>query len=181
TDLSWGRVSHPSELVGLDEKLNVVVLDYDKERQRISLGLKQLQPHPWENIHEKFAEGQVVEGKVVSITDYGAFVELQKGIEGLVHISEMSWTEHIRHPSQMVALGQIVKVKILNIDHDGKKMSVGMKQLKADPWQGVAQRYPAGPVLRSKVRNITNFGVVVEIQPGIDGLVRIRDLSWTKR
>lgn len=181
TDLSWGRVSHPSELVGLDEKLNVVVLDYDKERQRISLGLKQLQPHPWEDIHEKFAEGQVVEGKVVSITDYGAFVELQKGIEGLVHISEMSWTEHIRHPSQMVALGQIVKVKILNIDHDGKKISLGMKQLKPDPWQGIAQRYPAGTVLRGKVRNITNFGVFVEIEPGIDGLVHISDLSWTKR
>ncbi|HEX7069939.1 MAG TPA: 30S ribosomal protein S1 [Rhodothermales bacterium] len=181
TDLSWGRVSHPSELVGLDEKLNVVVLDYDKERQRISLGLKQLQPHPWESIHEQFAEGQVVEGKVVSITDYGAFVELQKGIEGLVHISEMSWTEHIRHPSQMVALGQIVKVKILNIDHDGKKISLGMKQLKPDPWQGIAQRYPAGTVLRGKVRNITNFGVFVEIEPGIDGLVHISDLSWTKR
>ena len=181
TDLSWGRVSHPSELVGLDEKLNVVVLDYDKERQRISLGLKQLQPHPWENILEKFAEGQTVEGKVVSITDYGAFVELQKGIEGLVHISEMSWTEHIRHPSQMVALGQIVEVKILNIDHDGKKISLGMKQLKPDPWQGIAQRYPAGTVLRGKVRNITNFGVFVEIEPGIDGLVHISDLSWTKR
>ena len=181
TDLSWGRVSHPSELVTLDEKLNVVVLDYDKERQRISLGLKQLQKHPWEDIEEKLASSQVVEGKVVSITDYGAFVELEKGIEGLVHISEMSWTEHIRHPSQMVSLGQLVQVKILNVDSDGKKISLGMKQLEPDPWENIAERYPPGTVMRGKVRNITNFGVFVEIEPGIDGLVHISDLSWTKR
>ena len=181
TDLSWGRVSHPSELVTLDEKLNVVVLDYDKERQRISLGLKQLQKHPWEDIEEKVAGNQMVEGKVVSITDYGAFVELEKGIEGLVHISEMSWTEHIRHPSQMVSLGQIVQVKILNVDSEGKKISLGMKQLEPDPWENIAERYPPGTVMRGKVRNITNFGVFVEIEPGIDGLVHISDLSWTKR
>jgi len=181
TDLSWGRVSHPSELVNLDEKLNVVVLDYDKERQRISLGLKQLQKHPWDDIEEKLAKGQTVEGKVVSITDYGAFVELEKGIEGLVHISEMSWTEHIRHPSQMVSLGQMVNVKILNVDSEGKKISLGMKQLEPDPWENIAERYPPGTVLRGKVRNITNFGVFVEIEPGIDGLVHISDLSWTKR
>ena len=181
TDLSWGRVSHPSELVELDQKLNVVVLDYDKERQRISLGLKQLQSHPWENIGEKYKEEDSAEGKVVSITDYGAFVELEKGIEGLVHISEMSWTEHIKHPSQMVSLGQIVQVKILNIDYDGKKISLGMKQLEPDPWNGIAARYPAGTVLRGTVRNITNFGVFVEIEPGIDGLVHISDLSWTKK
>ncbi|MEX0600993.1 MAG: 30S ribosomal protein S1, partial [Rhodothermales bacterium] len=181
TDLSWGRVSHPSELVDLDEKLNVVVLDYDKERQRISLGLKQLQPHPWEDINEKYDEGETVEGKVVSITDYGAFVELEKGIEGLVHISEMSWTEHIRHPSQMVSLGQLVNVKILNIDKEGKKISLGMKQLEPDPWTGISDRYPPGTVMRGKVRNITNFGVFVEIEPGIDGLVHISDLSWTKK
>ncbi|MFT4605293.1 MAG: small subunit ribosomal protein S1, partial [Rhodothermales bacterium] len=181
TDLSWGRVTHPSELVQLDDKLNVVVLDYDKERQRISLGLKQLQEHPWENIMEKYAPETQVEGKVVSITDYGAFVELEKGIEGLVHISEMSWTEHIRHPSQMVALGQVVNVKILNIDHDGKKISLGMKQLEPDPWENIADRYPPGTVMRGRVRNITNFGVFVEIEPGIDGLVHISDLSWTKK
>jgi small subunit ribosomal protein S1 len=181
TDLSWGRVAHPSELVSLDEKLNVVVLDYDKERQRISLGLKQLQPHPWDEITQKYGEGTVVEGKVVSITDYGAFVELEKGIEGLVHISEMSWTEHIRHPSQMVSLGQVVQVKILNIDGEGKKISLGMKQLEPDPWDNIAERYPPGTVMRGKVRNITNFGVFVEIEPGIDGLVHISDLSWTKR
>ncbi|MDA1027962.1 MAG: 30S ribosomal protein S1 [Bacteroidetes bacterium] len=181
TDLSWGRVSHPSELVTLDQKLNVVVLDYDKDRQRISLGLKQLQKHPWEDIEAKVAGNQLVEGKVVSITDYGAFVELEKGIEGLVHISEMSWTEHIRHPSQMVSLGQIVQVKILNVDSEGKKISLGMKQLEPDPWENIAERYPPGTVMRGKVRNITNFGVFVEIEPGIDGLVHISDLSWTKR
>jgi small subunit ribosomal protein S1 len=181
TDLSWGRVAHPSELVSLDDKLNIVVLDYDKERQRISLGLKQLQPHPWDNIAERLNPGDTVEGKVVSITDYGAFVEIEKGIEGLVHISEMSWTEHVRHPSQMVALGQMVKVKILNVDHEGKKISLGMKQLEPDPWENIADRYPPGTVMRGKVRNITNFGVFVEIEPGIDGLVHISDLSWTKK
>ena len=181
TDLSWGRVSHPSELVSLDEELDIVVLDYDKERQRISLGLKQLQPHPWDEIESKFTTSSTVEGKVVSITDYGAFVELQKGIEGLVHISEMSWTEHIRHPSQIVSLGQLVQVKILNIDTEGKKISLGMKQLEPDPWQNIADRYPPGTVMNGKVRNITNFGVFVEIEPGIDGLVHISDLSWTKR
>ncbi len=163
TDLSWGRVSHPSEIVELDQELEVVVLDYEEERQRISLGLKQLQDHPWENIADKYSEGDVVEGKVVSITNYGAFVELEKGIEGLVHISEMSWTRHIKHPSQMVSLGQLVDVKILNIDEDEKKISLGMKQLTGT------------------VRNITNFGVFVEIEPGIDGLVHISDLSWTKK
>lgn len=181
TDLSWGRVSHPSELVELDQKLTVVVLDYDKDRQRISLGLKQLQPHPWESIDEKYVESNSVEGKVVSITDYGAFVELEKGIEGLVHISEMSWTEHIRHPSQVVSLGQLVRVRILKIDKQGKKISLGMKQLDPDPWDGISERYPPGTVMSGKVRNITNFGVFVGIEPGIDGLVHISDLSWTKK
>lgn len=181
TDLSWGRVSHPSELVELDQKLTVVVLDYDKDRQRISLGLKQLQTHPWETIDEKYVEGNSVEGKVVSITDYGAFVELEKGIEGLVHISEMSWTEHIRHPSQVVSLGQLVRVRILKIDKQGKKISLGMKQLDPDPWDGISERYPPGTVMSGKVRNITNFGVFVGIEPGIDGLVHISDLSWTKK
>ena len=181
TDLSWGRVSHPSEVVELDQEIQVVVLDYEEERQRISLGLKQLQPHPWDNIGEKYDEDEVVEGKVVSITNYGAFVELEKGIEGLVHISEMSWTRHINHPSQMVSLGQLVEVKILNIDEEDKKISLGMKQLEPDPWDGISDRYPAGTVLTGTVRNITNFGVFVEIEPGIDGLVHISDLSWTKK
>ena len=181
TDLSWGRVSHPSEIVELDQELEVVVLDYEEERQRISLGLKQLQDHPWENIAQKYDEGDTVEGKVVSITNYGAFVELEKGIEGLVHISEMSWTRHIKHPSQMVSLGQLVDVKILNIDEDEQKISLGMKQLEPDPWEGISDRYPPGTVLTGTVRNITNFGVFVEIEPGIDGLVHISDLSWTKK
>ncbi|MFB6246963.1 MAG: 30S ribosomal protein S1 [Salinibacter sp.] len=181
TDLSWGRVSHPSEVVELDQELEVVVLDYEEERQRISLGLKQLQDHPWENIGDRYDEGDVVEGKVVSITNYGAFVELEKGIEGLVHISEMSWTRHIKHPSQMVSLGQLVDVKILNIDEEEQKISLGMKQLEPDPWDGISDRYPPGTVLTGTVRNITNFGVFVEIEPGIDGLVHISDLSWTKK
>ncbi len=181
TDLSWGRVTHPSEILSLDEKVKVVVLDYDRQRQRISLGLKQLQPHPWENIQERYSKGDMVEGKVVSITDYGTFVELEKGIEGLVHISEMSWTDHIRHPSQKVSLGQIVKVAILNIDHEGKKISLGMKQFEKNPWDGIAERYPPGTVLRGTVRNITTFGVFVEIEPGIDGLVHVSDLSWTRK
>jgi small subunit ribosomal protein S1 len=181
TDLSWGRVSHPSEVLNIEDKINVVVLDYDRERQRISLGYKQLMPHPWETIHETFAEGQVVEGKVVSITDYGAFVELDRGIEGLVHISEMSWTEHVKHPSQVVNLGQITQVKILNIDDESKKISLGMKQMQPDPWDGIAARHPVGSTLSGKVRNITAFGVFVEIEEGIDGLVHISDLSWTKK
>jgi len=181
TDLSWGRVSHPSEIVELDQELEVVVLDYEEERQRISLGLKQLKDHPWEKIGDKYSEGNTVEGKVVSITNYGAFVEIEKGIEGLVHISEMSWTRHIEHPSQMVSLGQIVDVKILNIDQEERKISLGMKQLEPDPWEGISDRYPAGTVLTGTVRNITNFGVFVEIEPGIDGLVHVSDLSWTKK
>ncbi len=181
TDLSWGRVSHPSEVLNIEDKINVVVLDYDRERQRISLGYKQLMPHPWETIHETFKEDQVVEGKVVSITDYGAFVELDRGIEGLVHISEMSWTEHVKHPSQVVNLGQITQVKILNIDDESKKISLGMKQMQADPWDGIAARHPVGSTLSGKVRNITAFGVFVEIEEGIDGLVHISDLSWTKK
>ena len=181
TDLSWGRVSHPSEIVDLDQELEVVVLDYEEERQRISLGLKQLKEHPWEKIGNQYSEGDTVEGKVVSITNYGAFVEIEKGIEGLVHISEMSWTRHIEHPSQMVSLGQIVDVKILNIDQEERKISLGMKQLEPDPWDGISDRYPAGTVLTGTVRNITHFGVFVEIEPGIDGLVHVSDLSWTKK
>ncbi|WP_263787083.1 30S ribosomal protein S1 [Salinibacter grassmerensis] len=181
TDLSWGRVSHPSEVVELDQELEVVVLDYEEERQRISLGLKQLRDHPWDKIGNKYDEGSTVEGKVVSITNYGAFVEIEKGIEGLVHISEMSWTRHIEHPSQMVSLGQVVDVKILNIDQEERKISLGMKQLEPDPWEGISDRYPAGTVLTGTVRNITNFGVFVEIEPGIDGLVHVSDLSWTKK
>ncbi|MEM1054010.1 MAG: 30S ribosomal protein S1 [Bacteroidota bacterium] len=181
TDLSWGRVGHPTEVLELDQKIKVVVLDYDKDRQRISLGYKQLMGHPWDNIHERFVEGMNVEGRVVSITDYGAFVEIEKGIEGLVHISEMSWTEHVKHPTQKVQLGQTVDVKLLSIDDDDKKISLGMKQLEPDPWEGLLERFPVGTITRGKVRNITTFGAFVELEPGIDGLVHVSDLSWTRR
>lgn len=181
TDISWGRVGHPSEVLELDMKLNVVVLDYDKERQRISLGYKQLQEHPWENLAERIVEGMQIEGRVVSITDYGAFVEIEPGIEGLVHISEMSWTEHVKHPTQKVQLGQTVQVKVLKVDEDTKKISLGMKQLEPDPWEGLLDRFPVGTVTRGKVRNITTFGAFVEIEQGIDGLVHVSDLSWTRR
>ncbi len=181
TDLSWGRVNHPSEVVKLDEKIKVVVLDFDEERKRISLGLKQLTPHPWENIEEKLAVGQRVTGKVVSLTDYGAFVELERGIEGLIHISEMSWTQHVKHPSQMVSLGQMIDVQVLNIDKADKKISLGMKQLEPDPWDQLLDKYPVGSQHTGIVRNLANFGAFVELEPGVDGLVHISDLSWTKK
>jgi small subunit ribosomal protein S1 len=181
TDISWGRVGHPSEALELDQKINVVVLDYDKERQRISLGYKQLQEHPWENLAERIVEGMQIEGRVVSITDYGAFVEVEPGIEGLVHISEMSWTEHVKHPTQKVQLGQTVNVKVLKVDEGSKKISLGMKQLEPDPWEGLLERFPVGTITRGKVRNITTFGAFVEVEPGIDGLVHVSDLSWTRR
>ena len=181
TDLAWGRVNHPSEVVDLDQDIQVVVLDYDEERKRISLGLKQLTPHPWDTIDEKILEGQVVQGKVVSLTDYGAFVEVEHGIEGLIHISEMSWTQHIKHPSQVVALGQIIDCKVLNIDKEEKKISLGLKQLEPDPWDSLLEKYPIGTVTKGEIRNIANFGAFVELEPGIDGLVHISDLSWTKK
>jgi small subunit ribosomal protein S1 len=181
TDLSWGRVTHPSEIVQLDEKVKVVVLDFDGDKRRISLGMKQLTPHPWDTIGDKYAHGSKVQGKVVSLTDYGAFIEIEKGIEGLIHISEMSWTEHIKHPSQFVSMGQIVEAIVLNIDREGKKLSLGMKQLTPDPWQELLQKYPVDSLHKGAVRNITNFGVFVELEPGVDGLVHISDLSWTKK
>ncbi|MEX0686688.1 MAG: 30S ribosomal protein S1 [Balneolales bacterium] len=181
TDLSWGRVEHPQEIVKLDQKLNVVVLEFDEGRKRISLGLKQLQPHPWEEINSKYPEGTRVQGRVVSIADYGAFIELEKGVEGLVHISEMSWTQHIKHPSQLVEKDQIIECVILNINKDEKKVSLGVKQLQNDPWKELTERYPIGSKHKGVVRNLTNFGVFVELEPGIDGLVHISDLSWTEK
>ncbi len=181
TDLSWGRVNHPSEVVKLDQTVNVVVLDFDSEKKRISLGMKQLQPHPWENIEERYPVGSKVTGKVVSLTEYGAFVEIEKGIEGLIHISEMSWTQHIKHPSQMVSMGQMVDAIILSLDKEGKKISLGMKQLEPDPWTTLMQKYPIGSKHVGIVRNLTNFGVFVELEEGVDGLVHISDLSWTKK
>lgn len=181
TDLSWGRINHPSEVVRLDEKIKVVVTDFDKEKKRISLSLKQLIPHPWENIEDKYKVGDKVSGRVVSLTDYGAFIEIEKGIEGLIHISEMSWTQHISHPSQFVSMGQVVEAVILSLDKNEKKISLGMKQLTPDPWQELMKRYPVGSKHVGTVRNLTNFGVFVELEPGIDGLVHISDLSWTKK
>ncbi len=181
TDLSWGRINHPSEVVKLDEKIKVVVTDFDKEKKRISLSLKQLLPHPWENINEKYKIGDKVSGRVVSLTDYGAFIEIEKGIEGLIHISEMSWTQHISHPSQFVSMGQVVDAIILSLDKNEKKISLGMKQLTPDPWQEILKKYPVGSNHSGVARNLTNFGVFVELEPGIDGLVHISDLSWTKK
>ena len=181
TDLSWGRINHPSEVVKLDEKIKVVVTDFEKERKRISLSLKQLLPHPWEKIEQKYKINDKVAGRVVSLTDYGAFIEIEKGIEGLIHISEMSWTQHISHPSQFVSMGQVVEAVILSLDKDDKKISLGMKQLTPDPWQDLLKKYPVGSQHQGIARNLTNFGVFVELEPGIDGLVHISDLSWTKK
>ncbi|MFH1940586.1 MAG: 30S ribosomal protein S1 [bacterium] len=180
-DLSWGRVNHPSEVVKLDQKINVVILDFNDAKDRISLGLKQLQPHPWEGIEENFYEGAVVDGKVVSIADYGAFVELQRGVEGLVHVSEMSWTRHGIHPSKMVNVGETIQVKVLSVDKERKRISLGLKQLTPDPWEDIEKKYPIGSKYIGRVRNMTNFGAFVEMEEGIDGLVHISDLSWTRK
>ncbi|TNE73513.1 30S ribosomal protein S1 [bacterium] len=181
TDLSWGRVEHPNEIVKLDQKLNVVVLEFDENTKRISLGLKQLQPHPWDGIDGKYPEGMKVQGRVVSIADYGAFIELERGVEGLVHISEMSWTQHIKHPSQLVEKNQMIECVVLNISKEDKKISLGVKQLENDPWQNLLEKYPINSKHKGTVRNLTNFGVFVELEPGIDGLIHVSDLSWTDK
>ena len=181
TDLSWGRINHPSEVVKLDEKIKVVVTDFDTERKRISLSLKQLLSHPWESIEDNYKIGDTVAGRVVSLTDYGAFIEIEKGIEGLIHISEMSWTQHINHPSQFVSMGQVIDAVILSLDKGNKKISLGMKQLTPDPWEELMKKYPVGSKHSGIARNLTNFGVFIELEPGIDGLVHISDLSWTKK
>jgi small subunit ribosomal protein S1 len=181
TDLSWGRINHPNEVVKLDQVIKVVVTDFDEEKKRISLSLKKLLPHPWEDIDQKYNIGDKVSGRVVSLTDYGAFIEIEKGIEGLIHNSEMSWTQHIKHPSQVVAMGQVVDAVILSLDKDEKKISLGIKQLEPDPWESLMQKYPVGSKHTGIARNLTNFGVFVELEPGVDGLVHISDLSWTKK
>ena len=181
TDLAWGRVSHPSEMVAIGDTVKVMVLDFDLERERISLGMKQLTPYPWEGIEEKYPVDSKVRGKVVSITDYGAFVELEKGVEGLVHKSEMSWTKHVKHPSKFVAIGDIIEAVVLKIDKEHEKISLGLKQVEPDPWETLEQRHPVGSRIVGKVRNLTNFGAFVEIEEGIEGLVHISDMSWTKR
>ncbi|MEO8446709.1 MAG: 30S ribosomal protein S1 [bacterium] len=181
TDLSWGRINHPSDVVKLDQDIEVSVLEFDPEKQRVYLGLKQLQKHPWDDIQSKFNIGNQVSGKVVSLTEYGAFIEIEKGIEGLIHISEMSWTQHITNPTQMVSMGQVVEAQILTIDTENKKLSLGMKQLTPNPWQSLLDKFPVGTKHKGKVCNITNFGIFVELEEGVDGLVHISDLSWTKK
>lgn len=181
TDLSWSRVGHPSEVVSLDEKINVVILDFDENKTRIALGIKQLQPHPWDSLGDKIKEGDVVKGKVKDVTDYGAFVELYPGVEGLVHVSEMSWSAHLRSAQEFLKIGDEIEAKVLLIDREAHKLSLGIKQLFPDPWETIDTKYPVGSKHTAKVRNFTAYGIFVELEPGIDGLVHISDLSWTKK
>jgi small subunit ribosomal protein S1 len=181
TDMTWGRIGHPSEIVSIGDKINVKVLDFDTERGKISLGLKQLTPHPWDGVDERYIVGERVTGKVVSITDYGAFIELEKGVEGLIHISEMSWTRHVKHPSKILSIGEIIEAVVLKVDKEHQKISLGLKQVEPDPWSLIEGKYPIGTRLIGKVRNLTNFGAFVEIEEGIDGLLHISDMSWAKR
>ena len=181
TDLSWGRVSHPEEVVHLDQKLQVVIIDFDDEKKRIALGLKQLTPHPWEALDPNLKVGDKVKGKVVVIADYGAFVEIAPGVEGLIHVSEMSWSQHLRSAQEFLKVGDEVEAQILTLDREERKMSLGIKQLKPDPWANIEEKYKVGSKHTAKVRNFTNFGVFVEIEEGVDGLIHISDLSWTKK
>ncbi len=181
TDLSWGRVNHPEEVVQLDQKLNVVILDFDDEKKRIALGLKQLMPHPWDALADEIKVGDKVKGKVVVMADYGAFVEVAPGVEGLIHVSEMSWSQHLRSAQDFMKVGDEVEAVVLTLDRDERKMSLGIKQLKKDPWEDIETKYPVNSRHTAKVRNFTNFGVFVEIEEGVDGLIHISDLSWTKK
>ena len=181
TDLSWGRVNNPADIVQPDQKLNVVILDFDEEKKRIALGLKQLQPHPWDKLDENLKVGDRVTGRVVVMYDYGAFVEVAPGVEGLIHVSEMSWSQHLRSAQDFLKVGDIVEAQILALDRQERKMSLGIKQLKEDPWEKIEEKYPVGSKHSAKVRNFTNFGVFVELEEGVDGLIHISDLSWTKK
>ena len=180
-DLSWGRVNHPEEVVALDQKLNVVILDFDDTKKRIALGLKQLTAHPWDNLSQELKVGDKVTGKVVVMYDYGAFIEIAPGVEGLVHVSEMSWNQHLRSAQEFLKVGDDVEAVVLTLDREERKMSLGIKQLTSDPWEGIDEKYPIGSKHTAKVRNFTNFGIFVEIAEGIDGLIHISDLSWTKK
>jgi small subunit ribosomal protein S1 len=180
TDMSWGRVNHPSEMFAIGDMVKVMVLKYDKEKERVSLGLKQITPDPWVEVEGKFPIGTRIKGRVVSITDYGVFVELEKGIEGLVHISEMSWSRHVKHPSKMVALNDDVEAVVLTLDKERKRISLGMKQIEPNPWEGIDEKYPIGSEVDGTVRNLTDFGAFVELEDGVDGLIHISDLSWKK-
>ncbi len=181
TDLSWGRVQHPEEVVKLDEKINVVILDFDDDKKRIALGLKQLTPHPWDALSAELKVGDKVKGKVVVMADYGAFIEIAPGVEGLIHVSEMSWAQHLRSAQDFMKVGDEVEAVVLTLDRDERKMSLGIKQLKPDPWENIEEKYPIGSKHTAKVRNFTNFGVFAEIEEGVDGLIHISDLSWTKK
>ena len=180
TDLSWGRVNHPSEVVAMDDTLMVKVIDYDKEKKRVSLGLKQLTPHPWEDVDTKYPIESTIKGKVVSMTNYGVFVEIEPGVEGLIHVSEMSWTRHVRNPSELFSMGDEVDAMVLSIDSEERKISLGAKQLQPDPWDEIEDRFMIGTVQKGKVINLTQFGAFVELAEGIDGLIHVSDLSWTK-
>ena len=181
TDLSWGRVQHPEEVVKLDEKINVVILDFDDDKKRIALGLKQLTPHPWDALDANLKVGDKVKGRVVVMADYGAFIEIAPGVEGLIHVSEMSWTQHLRSAQDFMKVGDEVEAVVLTLDREERKMSLGIKQLKPDPWENIETKYPVGSQHTAKVRNFTNFGVFAEIEEGVDGLIHISDLSWTKK
>ncbi|MDD6438465.1 MAG: 30S ribosomal protein S1 [Prevotella sp.] len=181
TDLSWGRVSDPHEIVQLDQKIKVVILDFDEEKKRIALGLKQLTPHPWDSLDPNLKVGDHVKGKVVVMADYGAFVEIQPGVEGLIHVSEMSWSQHLRSANEFLKVGDEVEAVILSLDREERKMSLGLKQLKEDPWERIEEKYPVGSRHTARVRNFTNFGIFVELEEGVDGLIHISDLSWTKK
>jgi len=181
TDMSWGRVGHPSEMLNVGDELRVMVLKFDPATERVSLGLKQIQEDPWVHAAEKFPPGTRVSGKVVSLTDYGAFIEMQPGIEGLVHISEMSWTKRVKHPSKVMAIGDLVNAVVLDVDAKAKRISLGMKQIEPNPWTLLEEQYPIGSVIRGQVRNVTDFGIFVGVQEGIDGLVHVSDISWTQR
>lgn len=181
TDISWGRINHPEEVLKLDQRVNVVILDFDEEKKRIALGLKQLTPQPWESLDQNLKAGDKVKGKVVVLTDYGAFVEIIPGVEGLIHVSEMSWSQHLRSPQDFLKVGEEVETVILSVDRDEHKMSLGLKQLTPDPWGAILSKYPVGSKHKAKVRNFTNFGVFVELEEGVDGLIHISDLSWNKK
>lgn len=181
TDMSWGRINHPSEMFSVGDKINVVVLHYDRENERVSLGHKQTTPDPWANVAEKFPEGLKVKGKVVSLMNYGVFIELDQGIEGLVHISEMSWTKKVKHPSKIVAIGDVVDCEVLKVDTERKRISLGMKHLEPNPWESVEEKYPIGLEVEGRVRNLTDFGAFVALEEGVDGLIHISDMSWTQR
>jgi len=181
TDMSWGRVSHPSTLFNIGDKITVKIIHFDRERERVSLGLKQLKPDPWTDASSRYPVGEKVAGNVVNLTDYGAFVEIEEGVEGLIHISEMSWTKKVKHPSQIVSIGEAVEAVVLNLDTDNKRVSLGMKQVKPNPWDVIGEKYPVGTIIEGRIKNITDFGLFIGIDDDIDGLVHISDISWTQK